>query len=95
MEVSQNNGTRYSEKEVTGFEIDLLDCYRQRGVGGASMWILLFSHVLYYRGMLLRGKRQDLTRKTCFAGLGKISDSGSKQVCRAQKFELDCKDCKD
>ena len=62
MEVSQNKGTRFSEKEVRELEIDLLDCYRQRGVGGASMWILLFGHVLYHRGMLLRGKRQDLTR---------------------------------
>ena len=57
MEVSRNNGTRFSEKEVTEFEIDVLLWYQQRGVGGASMWILLFSHVLIHRGRLSRGKK--------------------------------------
>ena len=74
MEASRNNGTRSSEKEVTESEIDILVCY-QRGVGGASVWILLFSHVRIRRGMLSRGKRQDLTAVTCltcFAGLGRI-----------------------
>ena len=50
----------------------------------------LFGHVPIHRGMLSRsrGKRQDLTGVTCFAGLGKISDSesGRKQVSRAQSF---------
>ena len=45
MEVSQNNGTRIREKEVTESGIEVLVCY-QRGVDGASVWILLFSHVL-------------------------------------------------
>ena len=45
MEASQNNGTRFREKEVTAFGSDDFVCY-QRGVGGASVWILLFRHVL-------------------------------------------------
>ena len=32
MEASQNNGTRFREKEVTAFGSDVLVCY-QRGVG--------------------------------------------------------------
>ena len=70
MEVSRNNGTRFREKEVNEFEIDVLVCY-QRGVGEASKRIWLFSHVLIRRGILFK--------------MEKARFDGSDMFCRPRK----------
>lgn len=72
MEVSQNNGTRFSEREVTEFETDVLDCYQQRGAGGAVD--LVVQPRAYTSRHAVKVKRE------------KARFDGSDMFCRPRKF---------